>query len=950
MIKFHFSVQSYKKILIIAKKIVYLHHESIIMSRNFHFFRVFAVFGSLLVSISSAALNMTTLSDSLTVYANENSKVGIVTVKRVRTSGRTARIYTCKTLSSLSLSPQELKDLRKKVSQWVLEHDKGEVLIYSDGYELGELLTMRFKSVPRMHTLSAVPPLVQNADRPFTPDHGMQGRHIALWGSHGWYYNNQLDRWLWQRAKLWTTVEDLYTSSYTMPYLVPMLENAGAVVIQPRERDTQTATVIVDTAAMREQDGQTVAEVRVPVQGEYAVYLWYTPNKQAQSRTDVTVHHLDRTTRYQVNMQMGAGTWVYIGKHAFAPEQTAVVSIHAPKEYIKAVRLGGGIDTLCGAPRWVEGASAYLPFAGIPDSIIDHTEGENTYINDFACRGKWVNYLLGGSPLAPKNEGLRIPVDLSMAFHSDAGIRGGDTIIGTLMIYTNKDDDNLRELPLGDTRLHCRYLGDYVQTQIVEDMHALYTLGWTRRGLKNSGYAEARHPKVPSFLLELLSHQNMGDMRYGLDPKVKFTISRAIYKGMLKYLCTARGEKYVVQPLPVENVGVYAIRHTAGKDSLRISWQAQNDPLEPTAKPAYYVLYTRETRMLHGRMTTGDWSNGKRVEKMHATLPAERGVRYDVKIVAGNAGGISMPSAIYCAYIAPEDKGSVLIVNAFDRVDAPTFVSDSLYAGIALQSYAVADGYDISFIGEQYDYLRSSEWQSDDNCGWGACYSDKQFELTAGNTHDYPLQHGAILAAMGWSYSSCAAGALPDSTRLAAYTLTDVILGKQRTTVPYAPEHRTDTMYQAFTPTLRSALKSYTRQGGALLISGMYLASEAAATKDADFVSGVLRCRLRGDHATRNGHVLFDASKLPAAHGELFPSAQIVMQPDPEIICCENPEGVMPCNGAEAVARYADSGMSAGIAYKGDYRLLAFPFMLESTKHFDSLYQRCIRYLTAQAE
>lgn len=892
---------------------------------------------------------MTSLGDSLTVYANQDAKVGQVSVKRVRTSGRTARVYTCKTLSSLSLSPEQLKDLRKHVSLWVFGHEKGDIQIYSDGYELSELITMRFKSVPRLHTPAAVPPLVVNIDRPFEPEHGLQGRHIALWGSHGWYYNNQLDRWLWQRAKLWTTVEDLYTSSYTMPYLVPMLENAGAVVLQPRERDTQTAMVIADSSLMREQDGQTIAEMRVPQEGAYAVYIWYERSKQALARTDVTVEHLDRTTRYQVNMQMGAGTWIYLGTHAFAPDQPAVVRIHAPKERIRAVRLGGGIDSLCGAPRWAEGATAYLPFAGIPDSIILHTSGDelNTYINDFACRGKWVNYLLGGSPLAPQNDGLRIPIDLSMAFHSDAGVRGGDTIIGTLMIYTNKDDDNLRTLPLGDSRLHCRYLGDYVQTQIVEDMRALHTQGWARRSLKNSGYAEARHPKVPSFLLELLSHQNMGDMRYGLDPKVKFTISRAIYKGMLKYLCTARGEKYVVQPLPVQNVGVYAVRHNPGKDSLRIQWSAQDDPLEPTAKPSCYIVYRRETRTLHGRTQTGAWDNGKRVDKPRAAFPAERGVRYDVKVVAANEGGLSMPSDIYCAYIAPEDKGSVLIVNGFERIDAPAFVADSLYAGIGLQSYVVADGYDISFIGEQYDYLRSSEWQSDDNCGWGACYCHQQFALTAGNTRDYPLQHGAVLSAMGISYSSCAVGAMPDSSRLSKYGLVDLIMGKQRTTVPYAAEHRQDTMYQAFTPALRTLLKGYTHGAGSLLVSGMYIASEAAATKDQAFISEVLHCRLRGDHATRNGHVLLDARVLPAAHGELYPQAQIMMQPNERVICCENPEGIVPCGEAKAVARYADSGMSAGIVYDGTFRMMAFPFILESTENFASLYERCVQYLTA---
>ncbi len=34
--------------------------------------------------------------------------------------------------------------------------------------------------------------------------------------------------------------------SFTLPYLIPMLENAGAMVFTPRERDIQTNEVIVD--------------------------------------------------------------------------------------------------------------------------------------------------------------------------------------------------------------------------------------------------------------------------------------------------------------------------------------------------------------------------------------------------------------------------------------------------------------------------------------------------------------------------------------------------------------------------------------------------------------------------------------------------------------------------------------------------------------------------------
>ena len=885
------------------------------------------------LSLHVSAIPMQALSDSLSLYANSKAEVGKVTVKSVRTKSRTARIYTCKTLSSLSLSPAELQDLRRRVSNLVFGSANGDIQIYSDGYELGELVTMRYKTGIRAHVPASVPQLVKNADLPYKCPDGLDGRHIALWGSHGWYYNNRSDRWLWQRARLWTTVEDLFTSSYTMPYLVPMLENAGATVIQPRERDTQTAMVIIDSTAMREQDGKTVAETIVPAEGEYAVYIRY--NRHTGSpRTALDIEHLDQTTRYTVNMQMGAGTWVYVGKHAFSPLQAARITVGTPRENIAAIRLGGGMDSASNVPRYAVGATQYLHFAGIPDSILDYTQGDNTYTNDYACRGQWVNYLLGGSQLAPKDAGLGIPIDLCMGIHSDAGTRNGDSIVGTLLIYYDRDDSKSRTLPLGDSRLHCRYLGDYVQTQVVEDLRALYAPNWNRRGLRNAGYAEARQPRVPTILLEMLSHQNLNDMRLGLDPKVKFAVSRAVYKGVLKYLAASRGEDYTVQPLPVQAPAV-----RLANDSILLSWQPAADPLEPTATPKYYIVYTRRTRTQNGQTIAGDWDNGTRVTANRYTFVANRGIRYDFRIVAGNRGGISLPSETLCAYLAPKSNGTVMIINNFSRVAAPDFFVDSLYAGIVPNSFAVQDGRDISFVGEQYDCLRSSQWQSDDRCGWGASYADRQFMLTAGNTRDYPLMHGRVLAEMGYSYCSASAAAITDTAALRGYNVVDLICGKQRTELRQTSMADTpDTLYEMFPAGLRAALVDYARRGGRLLMSGMYLGSEAAALGNCDLTREVLRYTYRGDHATKCGTVMFD-------HTLAMQLARLKMQPDADIICCENPQGLLPARGSVGIGTYFDSGMTAGIAYNGDCRLIALPFIMESTEDFPALYRSCLHYL-----
>ena len=60
----------------------------------------------------------------------------------------------------------------------------------------------------RIPKVKNIKQLVTNIDRGFQISKGLNGRHIALWHSHGWYYNHDLKRWMWQRARLFTAVED----------------------------------------------------------------------------------------------------------------------------------------------------------------------------------------------------------------------------------------------------------------------------------------------------------------------------------------------------------------------------------------------------------------------------------------------------------------------------------------------------------------------------------------------------------------------------------------------------------------------------------------------------------------------------------------------------------------------------------------------------------------------
>ena len=88
-------------------------------------------------------------------------------------------------------------------------------------------------------------PWVSNESLVYPPSKGLANIHMAVTPSHGLYYDNGDTLWEWQRPPIYCTREDLLTQSFAYPYLIPMLENAGAVVYTARERDWQTNSVIV---------------------------------------------------------------------------------------------------------------------------------------------------------------------------------------------------------------------------------------------------------------------------------------------------------------------------------------------------------------------------------------------------------------------------------------------------------------------------------------------------------------------------------------------------------------------------------------------------------------------------------------------------------------------------------------------------------------------------------
>ena len=602
-----------------------------------------------------------------------------------------------------------------------------------------------------------------------------------------------------------------------------------------------------------------------------------------------------------------------------------------------------------GYPRFCEAARYWLQWAGIPDSVYSDSQGKNDYTDDYKCRGIWVNYLAGGSAVNPTEQGLNIPVDMAFAFHSDAGTTLNDSIIGTLGIYyTNVYNE---EYANGASRYLAHDMTDLIQSNIVRDIRSLYEPDWTRRGMWNQSYYEARVPRVPTMLLELLSHQNFADMRYGLDPRFRFTVSRAIYKGMLQFICSQYHMDYIVQPLPVDNMALKMI----GENEIELIWQPVADPLEPTANAEKYIVYTR--------IGDGDFDNGVLVDENAYRTALPVGMVCSYKVTAVNKGGESFPSEILSAGRAFNEKGTVLVVNGFDRISAPAdFVApvpgDTLLAGFLDDlDHGVPYLKDISYIGKMKEYRRSIPWMDDDASGFGDSYGNYEDKVIAGNTFDYPSIHGAAILKAGYSFISCSDESVENKTmNLNDYKYVDLILGKECQTKMGRGGVK-PLEFKTFSQPMQEAITAYCGQGGNIFVSGAYVGTDLwdnrlapAQESDKKFATEVLKYKWRVGQAATEGKVKCVASPFPALsgnytyHNELNADSYVV----------ESPDAIEPATkDAYTIMRYSENNLSAGVAYKGDYKtcILGFPFeALRTTAEREALMSAILTFFNEKTD
>lgn len=865
------------------------------------------------------------------------------------------------------------KDIQKKLGRKFRGYD---INIYTNGAELFDLIPNFYRSKNRQDRSRLLPAdddadfvqaWTRNDSRPIVPTEGLEGRHISLWQSHGIYYKEDKNEWRWQRPALFGTREDLLTQSFVLPYLIPMLERAGAVVFTPRERDVQTYEVIVDNdvdnrSVYRERNSRSsvwqtapgagfgmrkfkymngenpfehgtarlvesgtykqeaVAEwiPDIPETGEYAVYVSYKTVEGSTQFAHYRVYHAGGVTDFTVNQTIGGGTWVYLGTFRFdkgvnSYGMVALSNVCDDDGVVTAdaVRFGGGMGNIMrggevsGRPRYLEGARYYAQWAGMPDSIYNGYDGHNDYADDINTRSKMTNYLSGGSAYNPGQAGCKVPFELSLGIHSDAGVQPCNKFVGTLGIYTTDKGEKL--LGDGRSRYTSRDLTDMTLTNVASDLSALLGRKWRRRSMFNKNYSETRIPRVPSMILEMFSHQNPADLQYAMNPNFKFDMSRAVYKSILQFLALQHGTKYTLQPLPVTH---FSAEFGRQRNEIVLRWHPQEDRLEKSAKPEQYIVYMR--------IGSGSFDNGTLVNGTTYSVQIEPDIVYSFKVTAVNKGGESMDSEILAVCKRRNERGKVLIVNGFDRLAAPYFynTSDSVGFDIAIDP-GVSYKRELTFTGRQL-YFNPDGLGKEGPCGLGNCLTDIEGNIIAGNTFDYTFVHGkAIQAAGGLSFVSSSDEAVESGMQqLKNYDIVDYICGLEKEDNSYPGKS-----YKTFSPVMRQKITEFCSLGRGIMVSGSFIASDMQTQDEREFTSYILHYGL--ERNKRN-----DVNEFVIG---LDNNISIQVEADKEIYQSLYSDRILPVGEGFIPMIYSDNG-GAAVAYKGSYRTFSMSFPFEIIK------------------
>lgn len=556
------------------------------------------------------------------------------------------------------------------------------------------------------------------------PKGALTGKTVYLSPGHGFTWTQNLAAWATQRGNTHNLVEDLLNAEAALHYLVPLLRNAGARVVTVRERDLNSAQVVVDDGLgasggysesgaafaaginpgygglppwTEAQNPFALASYRttlavvgaatahahyvpnLPTTGSYAVYLGSVAGANRVPDAHVEIRHLGGVSHVRVDQTKHGGTWVYLGHYVFAagsdPSKGAVV-LHNDtlagfaNRYLIAdvVRFGGGMGDVARGP------TPGKPPAKGPVSTRPRWEESCRTYAQFAGAPPTVYDNSGDDPsddvscrsrlAAWDHEDGEDAVYLSWHTNAPSPARGTSTYVYGI----NPPDGTYQFSGSAGSDV----FGKLVHKAVVADIKALWDPNWKDRGVYTAYFGEI-NPKhnneMPATLVEAAFHSTAEDADALREPRFRHLLARAMYKGIVQFF--AQKDAKPVQLLPESPQALSAVVQPDG--AILVRWlPGATGPAMGDAATSFRV------------QVSGDglgFADGDETPLQQWVVPGSNvGAPLWVRVVAVNAGGTSLPSLVVGAVRACAGAKRALVVEGFERLQASQAPNDNLGA------------------------------------------------------------------------------------------------------------------------------------------------------------------------------------------------------------------------------------------------------------------------------
>lgn len=543
---------------------------------------------------------------------------------------------------------------------------------------------------------------------------GLSGKTIFVSPGHGWVYDTSLStpRWVTQRGITQGMREDDSNAEIVSYFLVPYLQNAGALVFSARETDRAEKMVIVDDAdgnsfpesGIYEEGGSWAETIggkgygrtdfpfelntnvfekgkyryasaktgswakwtpNIPEDGNYHIYVSYKTASDRAINSVYTVTCAGGTAKVTINQKHHGSTWVDLGSFYFKKGNSGSVTLNKNDEaesgsliIADAVRFGGGTGILkrgsatSKQPRWEEAAKVHAQFLGTPNSVYQSSANDRTA--DVAGRSRWAAW--------ENEEGVDDSIYIS--WHSNA-YNGNSRGISTY-IYSHHDPGwiyDTTEAQVGSVEL-----GELVHNRILNSVKALFDSSWKEhgKGMYSAYFGElnpANNNEMPSCLVELAFHDNALDAAMLKNPKFRDIAARGAYQAIVSYFANRDGGELVFLPSHPRNLRA----EVNGDGSVTLFWdESEYDEFFYLGHPAtgYIVQKSLDGRGFDTGVDVGNVTQ-------FAFKDLDLGKPIFFRVIGYNDGGNSFPSVVAGA-IPQKGGGQILVVDGFERVDENT--------------------------------------------------------------------------------------------------------------------------------------------------------------------------------------------------------------------------------------------------------------------------------------